>query len=93
MEITCGQTTEARPHPVEGNGDHRMGDAQGSRGGWINSRERDREVVDPSPERVRGWHRVGCARAVVALVRRALSVRCVACTTFAAGFVVMFVWG
>ena len=93
METACGQTNEARPHPVSGNGVYRMGDAQGSRGAWIDGRQRDREMAVSSSERVRGGNRVGRGGTLAALARRALSVRCVACTTFMVWFVAMFVWG
>ena len=70
-----------------------MGDAQGSRGVWINNRERDRKVADPSRERVSGWNCLGCIGSMASLARWALSLRCVAGTMFMMGFVAMFVWG
>ena len=93
VEIACAETTQARPHQGAGNGDHRMDNSQGSRGGWIDGRERDWQMAYPSRERVRGRHRLGCTGTLAALARRAMIRRCIACTTFAAGFVVMFVWG
>jgi len=70
-----------------------MGDTQGNRGAWIDGRSRDREVDHSSPERDGWWRHVGCLGSVDALARRALRVRCVACTTAMVGFVVGLFWG